>query len=94
MPISGVLEKFYKLRHDFYNHDELDYDSIGYFTSIEKRLKAFNVIKTKRVMTNLLLYCIKNFANALKEYNGYVGDKLSLIQEEFDLLKEELENEK
>ena len=73
------LEKFYKIRHDFYNHDELDYDSISYFTSIEQELKALEVIKS---------HITEQIANT----NGKPRKCLLVLvmetEKEYDLLKE------
>ena len=39
------LDKLQKIRHDFYNNDELDYDSFAYFTAIKKDLEMLEKIK-------------------------------------------------
>ena len=60
----------------------------------EKKLKAFEIINKKEVNIAVLKICF-----TLKEYNRYIlnnylnkeiVEELSLTQEEFDLLKEEL----
>lgn len=38
-------EKLLQLRHDFYTNDSLDYDSISYFTSIERDLEVLECFK-------------------------------------------------
>ena len=38
-------EKLLQLRHDFYLNNSLNYDSISYFTSIEKELEILEIIK-------------------------------------------------
>lgn len=38
-------EKLLQLRHDFYNNKELNYDSVAYFTTIEKDLEVLQQYK-------------------------------------------------
>lgn len=54
---------------------------------IEKELKAFEIIKTKRVDVIRLFQCFK--IGALSNYNNFYAYK-KLTQEEYDLLKEVL----
>ena len=56
--------------------------------TIEKELKALEIIKNKRVNVNLLLAKIESPSPAF--YNMVVGLKYKLTQEEYDLLKEVL----
>lgn len=53
--------------------------------SIETSLKALEIIKKKRIYIDFLLA-----EDKLEKYNKYCSDRL-LTQEEFDLLKKELE---
>ena len=58
-----------------------------------KRIKALEIIKNKRVQVHILLE-----SNNVEEYNESIyvceGVKYKLTQEEYDLLKEVLEDEK
>ena len=57
----------------------------------EKQDKILKIIKEKKVAVDELLRCIENEEIALEEYNDFAGDKNSLSEIEFDLLKEWLE---
>lgn len=66
------------------------------FEIIEKDLDVLEILKKKEVAIDELKNCIKEDSKnypALEEYNAFAGDKNSLTQEEFDLLKEWLEDE-
>ena len=58
----------------------------------EKKLKALEIIKEKRVNVFWLMECISCYTNALEKYNEEVlcKDIDCLTQEEFDLIKEVL----
>lgn len=60
---------------------------------IEKDLEILEIIKNKRLSVNTLIVSIIGAINPLKFYNEEVSSKLKLTQQEFDLLKEWLENE-
>ncbi len=51
----------------------------------EKKLKAFEIIKDKKIDMGLL-----NETPNVEEYNNWCSDEAQLIPEEFDLLKEKL----
>lgn len=62
---------------------------------VEKKVKALEIIKTKRVDVFELLLGISNsmYRNPLERYNSYVEGSFNteLTPQEFDLLKEVLE---
>ena len=58
------------------------------FEIIEKELKAFEIIKEKKVDVFQLIISMK--LNDLNEYNKRHAEYLHLTQEEYELLKEEL----
>lgn len=60
---------------------------------INRELKVLEIIKNKRVNVNTLVSSIIGAINPLDFYNEKVGLNLKLTQQEFDLLKEWLENE-
>ena len=63
------------------------------FEIIEKELKALEIIKTKNVDIDYIKTCFYDKKGGFKEYNAYVGhdEDKELTQEEYDLLKEVLE---
>ena len=61
--------------------------------TIEKDLEVLEIIKNKRLSVNTLIVSIIGAKNPLKFCNEEVSSKLKLTQQEFDLLKEWLENE-
>ena len=63
--------------------------------SENKASKALNIIKEKIVDIDYILTCFDDEKGGFKEYNAYVGhdEDMELSQEEYDLLKEVLENE-
>ena len=63
------------------------------FKIIEKDLEVLEIIKNKRLSVNTLIVSIIGAKNPLEFYNEEVSSKLKLTQQEFDLLKEWLENE-
>lgn len=67
-----------------------DGKKLGYykphFDTIEKELKALEIIKENDISFFWLKYC-----NNVKEYNQKVEDFLSITEEEFELIKEVLE---
>ena len=81
-------EKLLSLRHDFYLNEPVDYDSISYFTSIEKDLEILELLKSKHVDIAEL----KEDDNETI-YNMSMMNQDRLTEEEFKLLKEWLENE-
>ena len=56
---------------------------------VAKQLKVLEIIKKKQVAVDEFIRCCKE-DNPLEEYNNFAGDKNSLTQEEFNLLKEVL----
>ena len=70
---------------------ECDVDRLN---KIEKDLEVLEIIKNKRVSVNTLIVSIICAINPLEFYNEEVSSKLKLTQQEFDLLKEWLENDK
>ena len=61
--------------------------------TIKKELKAFEIIKNKKVDTDSIWYLAKNNHKELSFYNDYLNKfkgELPLTQEEYDLLKEVL----
>ena len=66
---------------------------LGSFEIIETALKALEVIKEKNVDIEYIKACFYDEKGGLKNYNSWVGhdENKELIQEEFDLLKDWLE---
>lgn len=62
--------------------------------TIERELKALEIIKNKEVNVNTLINCIIGAIEPLEFYNEKVSENLMLTQHEFDLLREVLENER
>ena len=63
------------------------------FTGIEKKLKALEIIKEKKVAVDEFIRCCKKenkLLFPLEEYNNFAGDNNSLNLEEYALLKEVL----
>ena len=52
------------------------------------RSKTLEIIKKKQVAVDEFIRCCKKENNSLEEYNNFAGDKNSLTQDEFVLLKE------
>lgn len=67
----------------------------GSFGIIETALKALKIIKEKNVDIDYIRTCFYDEKGGFKEYNAYVGhdEEYELTQEEYDLLKEVLEDE-
>ena len=65
------------------------------FEIIEKELKVLEIIKTKNVDIDYIKTCFYDKKGGFKDYNAWVGhdDDEDLSQEEYDLLKEVLEDE-
>ena len=84
-PITSDLARL------LYNVYEVSYLTCLTIQEYEAKAKAFDIIKNKRVDTILLRSCIKKDTTP-KLYN-LVYDKYPLTQQEFDTLKEVLENE-
>ena len=63
--------------------------------SENKALKALKIIKEKNVDIEYIKTCFDDEKGGFKEYNAYVGhdEEYELAQEEYDLLKEVLEDE-
>ena len=61
---------------------------------LKKDLEVLEIIKNKRLSVNTLIVSIIGTINPLEFYNEEVSSKLKLTQQEFDLLKEWLENDK
>ena len=68
-------------------------DIVEYKKTIEKELKALEIIKKKEVNVNTLINRIIGAIEPLEFYNEKVSENLKLTQEEFDLLKEVVRNE-
>ena len=66
----------------------------GSFGIIETELKALKIIKEKTVDIDYIRTCFYDEKGGFKEYNAWVGhdEDEELIQEEYDLLKEVLED--
>ena len=84
--IETALKEKDKLEEMFNNDEEL-------IKELDKKVmyqdEILRIIKDKRVAVDELIRCIKECGeNALEEYNDFAGDKNSLTQVEFDLLKE------
>lgn len=77
-----------------YQEDEIAIECIN---NIEKELKAFEIIKEKRIDVDSLLYYLKTNAcddSVLSWYNEYIvkfDEERILTQQELDLLKEALD---
>lgn len=67
----------------------------GSFDIIETALKALKIIKKKNVDIEYIKTCFFDEKDGFKEYNAYVGhdEDQELSQEEYELLKEVLEDE-
>ena len=65
------------------------------FETIEKELKALEIIKTKNVDIDYIKTCFYDKKGGFKDYNSWVGhdDDEELSQEEYELLKEVLEDD-
>ena len=61
---------------------------------LKKDLEVLEIIKNKHLSVNTLIVSIIGTINPLEFYNEEVSSKLKLTQQEFDLLKEWLENDK
>ena len=98
--MSKALEAYRRLcRHLDYDND--DYMFNGCYEEddevIENALKDYEIlesIKTKRVDISLIKNCYGSLAYAL--YNSYIDEEKNdkLTKEEYELLKEVLENDK
>ena len=60
---------------------------------IKKELKALEIIKNRCVNVNTLINCIIGALNPLEFYNEKVSENLKLTKQEYELLREVLENE-
>lgn len=72
------------------------YEIDAILSSIDEDLEVLEILKKKEVAIDELKNCIKHDSEnrpALEEYNSFAGDKKSLTQEEFNKIKEWLENE-
>ena len=67
----------------------------GSFDIIETALKALNIINKKNVDIEYIKTCFDDEKGGFKEYSAYIGhdEEYELSQEEYDLLKEVLEDE-
>lgn len=91
--MDKILDSF-NIIVDMFNEYANKPNAIGEFfkfttacQKVEKALKAFDIIREKRVDTRILL-----LTDALYKYNNFDHIKrMELTREEFDLLKEELE---
>lgn len=61
----------------------------GLFETIEKELKAFEIIKSKEINIHALILHLNRF-DSPSGYNALVGEKYKLTEQEYDLLKEVL----
>lgn len=68
---------------------QLEEEKQSFDRAIEKKLKALEIIKEKRVDVGWLISC-----ENIKQYNGVIGTATHklLTQEEYDLLKEVLDD--
>ena len=66
------------------------------FEIIKKELKALEIIKTKNVYIDYIKACFYDKKGGFKDYNALAGhyEYEELSQEEYDLLKEVLENDR
>lgn len=103
----NALDELEEIKELVNTDKKFKYKSIVNFNcdSIEKSLKAFEIIKNKEVDIHLLKACIFFFTDALYAYNSEIKKLHSnhkdyqnkplysyqLTQEEFNLLKEVLE---
>ena len=77
-----------------YEEDEKFYlDAVELYNIVLKDLEVLEIIKTKSVDINLVKNCYGPLAYAV--YNSYIDEEKNdkLTKEEFDLLKEWLEND-
>ena len=82
------LEILEEIKDELYNFKDISEYSKNQFSTIEKELRALEIMKKKKVNVVIVLYS-KN----LEEYNSTVGfyfSKNQLTQDEYDLLKEVL----
>ena len=86
--MQTMMEEALEIPSEFPKYD-------GELESGNKALKALNIIKEKIVDIDYIKTCFDDEKGGLKEYNAYVGhdEDISLSQEEYDLLKEVLEDE-
>ena len=78
-------EKLLKLRHDFYTNEKVNYDSISYFTSIEKDLEVLEVLEKHPLLDLSKLYDYDDANEYIEDYDG-TTDELEI--NEFKILKE------
>lgn len=89
-----TLDKLRKLRTDFYNNDKLEYDSLDFFTSIEKDLEVLEILK------NVLCFRIQLYdVHSDGSYKSYefldVKDDINSLEgkERYKIIKQWLEEE-
>ena len=87
--MSKALEQLRQIRHDFYINGEVDYDTISYFTNIERALKALEIIKTKGIYWGID-YQPYEEENDYRAWDNELYESVKLSKEEYDLLKEVL----
>ena len=92
--MSKGLEALDGLRFDVSMSQDIKYiEANKECDIIEKELKALEIIKKKEVNVNTLINCIIGAIEPLEFYNEKVSANLKLTQQEYDLLKEVLEND-
>ena len=85
--MSKELEQLKQIRHDFYINGKVDYDSISYFTNIERALQALEIIKTKKLD---VCSFINNFVERNNSYETYVLYFEKPIEIDYCVISEEL----
>lgn len=83
-------EKLLQLRHDFYIKKELNYDSILYFTAIEKDLEILEILKECPFVLEKMFAC-KELKNQKEYQKRYFWS--TITDEKWLKVKEWLEND-
>ena len=103
-PMANVsketLDKYEEAKEYLYNIEselKLEKDKVKYvMKQLEKQDKILEILKNKKVCIYVLLDFIRRCVEdnfILESYNHYVKDDRRLTQEEYDLIKEVLDNE-
>ena len=82
--MSKGLEALKEIKRDYKYPSQYEEEL---FETIEKQLKALEIIKNKQVAVDEFIMCIKKADNSLEEYNAFAGSN-ALTKEEYELLKE------
>lgn len=86
--MKSTLDKFYQLRKDWYYSDPVSYDSILYFKSVEKELKAFDIIHDKRVNVYNEIIAVNSYEEYLElYYESYMDYNFELSEYDWNFLK-------